>query len=181
MKVNFSGTTNYVKQLCFVTPDLIGGLCLRLPWIPAFAGMTVRRGMTVGNVYENERTIQTTPLSFPRRRESMQNRRHSRAGGNPCKTAVIPAQAGIYATPPSFPRRRESMQNRRHSRVGGNPCKTAVIPAQAGIHATPLSFPRRRESMTCQVLTSTWWCSSWTTVGRPKISSSTATRLLETL
>ena len=34
---------------------------------------------------------------------------------------------------------------------------------------------------TCQLLTSTWWCSTWMRVGRPRISSNTAMRLLDTL
>jgi hypothetical protein len=71
-------------------------------------------------------------MSFPRRRESMQQQRTRTDIPN-----VIPAQAGIHATatdPDGYPE--------RHSRAGENPCNSN---GPGRISRT--SFPRRRESM----------------------------------
>ena len=83
--------------------------------------------------------LMTTPTtSFPRRpaapfphprKSNTPPLRHSRKGGNPHPSPVIPAKAGIHTHHPSFPRkptpsfpqRRESKPIIRHSREGGNP------------------------------------------------------------
>ncbi len=77
-------------HLVIVTPDSIGGLCLRLSWIPAFAGMTEGGG-------------------YVRGRRTWQFFCYARACGHPSPTCVMPAHAGIHHPFLSCPRMRVSI------------------------------------------------------------------------
>ena len=114
----------------------------------------------------------TTSTSFPRKQEScpLPQRlkkilRHSREGGNPTPSSVIPAKAGIQPHHPSFPRRREStipahagIQRKetpsrptRHLIPTQNylnviPAKTGILPTTPTPEKNTPPFPRRRES-----------------------------------
>ena len=96
--------------------------------------------------------------SFPPRRESTAQHRHSRAGGNPRRRGGPAAMGsrlhGNDGRNPqsSFPPRRESTAQHRHSRAGGNPRRRGGaggdgFPSPRERRAHPQSsFPPRRES-----------------------------------
>ena len=90
-------------HLVIVTPDSIGCLCLRLSWIPAFAGMTE------GGGYDRGSAGMAVLLSCPRMRASITHLRHARACGHPSPACVMPAHAGIHHPLASCPRMRVSI------------------------------------------------------------------------
>ena len=120
MKAILSCPTRSGIHLVIVTPDSIGGLCLRLSWIPAFAGMTE------GGGYDRGSAGMAVLLSCPRMRASITRLRHARACGHPSPTCVMPAHAGIHHPLASCPRMQASITHLRHARACGYPSPSVV-------------------------------------------------------